>query len=148
MLAFLCSNTHQVRCDGRYVGCSNCSRLGFDCSLRSLQAGDQQSTHRSPPKRARISRACMKCHAMKSRCNGNSPKCERCEAKGAVCIYPQRRSRHCQPEFSENEGCSQTSSLEEPVDMDRPYFSPQFAPALLSSQSGDNNHSGIWLDQR
>lgn len=104
----------QVRCDGEISGCSNCSRLGFDCFFLQAQndlAGEagpniplgqwQATTLRHRTKytiggieRRRGLRACRPCRASKSRCSGALPKCRHCEQRGLDCQYlPSKRRK-------------------------------------------------------
>lgn len=44
-------------------------------------------------KRRRIAQACESCRAMKAKCNGKRPRCDRCEGYGYSCSYSASRSR-------------------------------------------------------
>lgn len=78
----------KVKCDGQLDVCSNCRRLGFACSY--------SDTHRSPHRtvhvpRQRVGQACQTCHARKARCDGQVPRCHRCQRLNLECMYSRKR---------------------------------------------------------
>lgn len=107
------ANFRQVRCDGEISGCSNCSRLNFNCFFLQAQnesagetgvnipLGQGQATslrHRTKYtiggiERRRGLRACRPCRASKSRCSGGLPKCRHCEQRRLDCQYPPSKRR-------------------------------------------------------
>ncbi|AEO55796.1 hypothetical protein MYCTH_2132970 [Thermothelomyces thermophilus ATCC 42464] len=87
----------KVRCDGRRTICTNCERLGFNCSYDEnvgveVVPGEGGGTAISVPRR-RVRQACQNCHARKARCSGTMPSCDRCRAQRLECVYrPGKRS--------------------------------------------------------
>lgn len=75
----------QVKCDGRPNGCRNCERLQLDC------VGDNgMAAGRATPmalRKIRTYRSCKSCRLSKTKCNGDRPKCSRCNAKKSECVY-------------------------------------------------------------
>ncbi|KAK7999477.1 hypothetical protein PG990_012077 [Apiospora arundinis] len=98
----------KVRCDGRPTTCTNCQRLGFECSFRQTAVGNAPSVssaaphgatagHLRLPERRRRTQACVHCRSRKTRCQGGSPECSNCIKKGIVCKYPtpsSKRQKH------------------------------------------------------
>ncbi|KAH7345838.1 hypothetical protein BKA66DRAFT_448046 [Pyrenochaeta sp. MPI-SDFR-AT-0127] len=90
----------KVKCDSRREICSPCERLHLRCSFE--RAGDE--AHAIPDPEAllasrRTKAACKACQALKVRCSGDLPQCERCATKKTECVYPASkrnfaRSRH------------------------------------------------------
>jgi hypothetical protein len=39
------------------------------------------------PSNRRVSRACDPCREQKAKCSGHQPRCQRCHATGAICVY-------------------------------------------------------------
>lgn len=84
----------KVRClPGDGTSCANCDRLGFTCSFQDTSSPrDGDAGSMSLPRR-RVRLACINCHSRKARCSGETPKCARCVAQGADCVYrPTKRS--------------------------------------------------------
>jgi hypothetical protein len=78
----------KVKCDGRRDTCSPCERLLLGCSFQRVPDGVHvipDPDARSTIRRAR--RACKPCQAMKVRCSGDSPRCQRCASKDSNCVY-------------------------------------------------------------
>lgn len=81
----------QVRCDGKYNTCSNCERLGFECSLSALTSDRvpvsirNASLSRPPRRRARM--ACRSCKSQKVKCSATLPSCSKCKQRGFTCVY-------------------------------------------------------------
>ncbi|KAL7819295.1 hypothetical protein V8C44DRAFT_133522 [Trichoderma aethiopicum] len=95
----------KVKCTGNPGNgpCSNCSRLELGCSFAvSPGASDEERVSRTTPShshteagtlRKRAQRACSQCHAHKTKCSGDLPKCKRCESANLVCEYTPTRRR-------------------------------------------------------
>lgn len=80
----------KVRCDGRRGICTNCERLSFACSYDenvAIEVVDSTSTTTISVPRRRVRSACLNCHAKKSKCSGQTPKCDRCRVLGLECVY-------------------------------------------------------------
>lgn len=88
----------KVRCEGNRPVCSHCDRLSLDCSF---QRADRPESEAVQWERRRVRLACASCHALKARCTGQLPKCQRCLAKGIDCVYaPSKRASHNPSSFS------------------------------------------------
>ncbi|PVH74437.1 hypothetical protein DL98DRAFT_467858 [Cadophora sp. DSE1049] len=99
-ICFQCRN-RKVRCNGALEGCENCIRLGFPCSFsedgrlgRGVNGAGQIASGvalhlygNGGMERRRGRRACLKCHAQKSRCSGEVPSCQRCRQRSLDCVY-------------------------------------------------------------
>ncbi|RDW66779.1 hypothetical protein BP5796_09528 [Coleophoma crateriformis] len=84
--------TRKVRCDGRRNTCSNCDRLGFTCSFQAASLSHSEDARvvgqsQSQPLRCRVRQACVSCQALKARCSGDTPSCQRCQEKKIQCVY-------------------------------------------------------------
>ena len=80
----------KVRCDRRPGSCTNCERLGLSCAPRSSTASS--STTNDPEfsvgrKRKRTFHSCLSCRALKIKCSGDRPSCERCKRRSTECQY-------------------------------------------------------------
>lgn len=83
----------KVRCDGREGLCQNCQRLGFECSFQRSPGKSSGRFGLKSPERRRRMQACILCHAKKTRCHGELPRCSNCVRKGRECIYPAARKK-------------------------------------------------------
>ncbi|KAJ6441592.1 fungal transcriptional regulatory protein [Purpureocillium lavendulum] len=93
--------TAGVKCDGRPNGCRNCERLQLDCvgddgtPLLLLDGGASEGKQQQQQpggglaalRKIRTYRSCQSCRLSKTKCNGDRPRCARCVAKGAECVY-------------------------------------------------------------
>lgn len=79
----------KVRCDGRREVCSNCDRLGFNCTYEDPNSDPNglSSGPSFPLPRRRVRQACESCHSRKARCSGDTPACQRCRNQGIECVY-------------------------------------------------------------
>lgn len=83
----------KVRCDGREGHCQNCQRLGFECSFQRSPGRSLDRFGLKSPERRRRMQACILCHAKKTRCHGELPRCSNCVRKGRECTYPTARNK-------------------------------------------------------
>ncbi|KAG5951550.1 hypothetical protein E4U53_002837 [Claviceps sorghi] len=94
----------KVKCSGKpgRGPCTNCARLELNCSFITAEdGGEETAVARTTPShshteagtlRKRAQRACMQCHAHKTKCSGHLPRCKRCESSGLGCAYtPAKR---------------------------------------------------------
>jgi hypothetical protein len=95
----------KVKCTGNpgNAPCTNCARLDLVCSFTTSDAQWEQSdkVSRTTPSqshteagtlRKRAQRACRQCHAHKTKCSGDLPRCKRCDAANLPCEYtPAKR---------------------------------------------------------
>lgn len=95
----------KVKCSGksRDDPCDNCCRLKLKCSFAHPPNGSQPSDKvaRITPNgtvteagtlRKRAQRACQQCHAHKTKCSGDLPRCARCQLNDLPCEYtPSKR---------------------------------------------------------
>lgn len=80
----------KVRCDRRPGICTNCERLGISCQFRNVTTsspGISLPAHSTGRKRKRTFHSCLSCRALKIKCSGDRPTCERCKRKSSVCEY-------------------------------------------------------------
>ncbi|KAK3940478.1 hypothetical protein QBC46DRAFT_434535 [Diplogelasinospora grovesii] len=92
----------KVKCTGNPGDgpCHNCSRLELPCNFVDVGI-DQERVSRTTPSRLhteagtprkRAQRACQSCHAHKTKCSGDIPRCKRCEEADLKCEYaPAKR---------------------------------------------------------
>ncbi|KAF4980480.1 hypothetical protein FZEAL_3525 [Fusarium zealandicum] len=78
----------KVKCDGRPGpdGCRNCERLQLEC----VDDEGSKSGRRSVPmslRKIRTYRSCTGCRVSKTKCDGDRPKCSRCNAREIDCEY-------------------------------------------------------------
>ncbi|KUI64900.1 putative transcriptional regulatory protein PB1A11.04c [Cytospora mali] len=98
----------KVKCSGKQAvsngSCANCARLELACSFVSAEVQNNQGpgkVSRIAPSRdrteagtvrKRAQRACRECHAHKTKCSGDLPRCKRCQANELICEYtPSKR---------------------------------------------------------
>ncbi|KAG6122890.1 hypothetical protein E4U14_003764 [Claviceps sp. LM454 group G7] len=81
----------KVRCDGRPDGCRNCERLQLECvaddGSKRRGVSTSLSSSSASMRRLRTYRSCQSCRLSKTKCDGDRPKCSRCEAKRVPCVY-------------------------------------------------------------
>ncbi|GJN78162.1 hypothetical protein PLIIFM63780_001655 [Purpureocillium lilacinum] len=92
----------KVKCDGRPNGCRNCERLQLECvgddgAPLILDGGGGGGSGKGDGskgvagvgalRKIRTYRSCQSCRLSKTKCNGDRPRCARCVAKGAECVY-------------------------------------------------------------
>lgn len=65
----------------------------------SSHAADRPASASSPPKRRRISRACLQCRTRKIKCNGQEPACDNCVASAQTCVYTESKRRGLPPGY-------------------------------------------------
>ncbi|KAG5945343.1 hypothetical protein E4U60_005289 [Claviceps pazoutovae] len=90
MMSCRVCRARKVRCDGRPDGCRNCERLQLECVADdgSKRRGVSTSLSSSVSMRKlRTYRSCQSCRLSKTKCDGDRPKCSRCEAKLVQCVY-------------------------------------------------------------
>ncbi|KAG6047600.1 hypothetical protein E4U39_000288 [Claviceps sp. Clav50 group G5] len=138
----------KVRCDGRPDGCRNCERLQLECVADDGSKRRGMSTSLSfsvSMRRLRTYRSCQSCRLSKTKCDGNRPKCSRCAAKLAQCVYnggpaprwtrnldkPKRISMEAEEEAQEKDG-NATERYETTVTE-----VPQTAPVLSHGDDSD-----------
>ncbi|KAJ5772735.1 hypothetical protein N7457_007631 [Penicillium paradoxum] len=84
----------KVGCDGRLSTCSNCERLGFQCSFTrrgepSVMANTRFVTKNvNRPRRLRGPNSCSQCRVRKVRCSNTHPQCANCVKHDRPCSYP------------------------------------------------------------
>ncbi|KAG5963960.1 hypothetical protein E4U56_002534 [Claviceps arundinis] len=94
----------KVKCSGKvgWEACSNCARLDLQCSFISTWKELRSTIARSTPShshteagtlRKRAQRACSQCHAHKTKCSGDLPRCKRCVSGGWECEYRPAKRR-------------------------------------------------------
>ncbi|KAI0168418.1 hypothetical protein BJ166DRAFT_256381 [Pestalotiopsis sp. NC0098] len=95
----------KVKCSGKSGDdpCDNCSRLKLKCSFVHTVDGTKtfDKVARITPNgtvteagtlRKRAQRACQQCHAHKTKCSGDLPRCARCQLNELPCEYtPSKR---------------------------------------------------------
>ncbi|KAL8325798.1 hypothetical protein RB597_008867 [Gaeumannomyces tritici] len=82
----------KVRCHGGLPPCTNCQRLGFDCSFDGATAPllvSASASGSATVETRRGARACLECRSLKSRCTGKLPSCAACLRRGKACMYPE-----------------------------------------------------------
>ncbi|KAL3963568.1 hypothetical protein ACCO45_000572 [Purpureocillium lilacinum] len=93
----------KVKCDGRPNGCRNCERLQLECvgddgaplildggggsGGSGKGDGSKGVAGVGALRKIRTYRSCQSCRLSKTKCNGDRPRCARCVAKGAECVY-------------------------------------------------------------
>ncbi|KAG5920268.1 hypothetical protein E4U61_008022 [Claviceps capensis] len=90
MMSCRVCRARKVRCDGRPDGCRNCERLQLECVADdgSKRRGVSTSLSSSVSlRKLRTYRSCQSCRLSKTKCDGDRPKCSRCEAKLVQCVY-------------------------------------------------------------
>ncbi|KAG6004288.1 hypothetical protein E4U21_001185 [Claviceps maximensis] len=106
----------KVKCSGNPGNgpCTNCARLELKCSFISTEkAHEEAAIARTTPShshteagtlRKRAQRACSQCHAHKTKCSGDLPRCKRCESGGLACEYTpaKRRFTNIRVQIAEN----------------------------------------------
>lgn len=109
----------KVRCDGREGLCHNCQRLGFECSFQRSPGKSLDRFGLKSPERRRRMQACILCHAKKTRCHRELPRCSNCVRKGRECTYPANRKKSVAISASTPDGdrSSITPGREIPVQM-------------------------------
>ncbi|PSN69914.1 hypothetical protein BS50DRAFT_618878 [Corynespora cassiicola Philippines] len=82
----------KVKCDGRRTVCGGCERLKLSCSFGRNESHAEAiaDSELSSARRHKIT-ACTLCHSLKARCDGELPKCKRCQIKQVDCVYPLSR---------------------------------------------------------
>ncbi|KAG6045968.1 hypothetical protein E4U39_001782 [Claviceps sp. Clav50 group G5] len=94
----------KVKCSGKlgWEACKNCARLDLQCSFISTWKELRSTIARSTPShshteagtlRKRAQRACSQCHAHKTKCSGDLPRCKRCVSGGWECEYRPAKRR-------------------------------------------------------
>ncbi|KAG6221850.1 hypothetical protein E4U34_001773 [Claviceps purpurea] len=94
----------KVKCSGKlgWEACRNCARLDLQCSFISTWKELRSTIARSTPShshteagtlRKRAQRACSQCHAHKTKCSGDLPRCKRCVSGGWECEYKPAKRR-------------------------------------------------------
>ncbi|KAF7543117.1 hypothetical protein G7Z17_g11006 [Cylindrodendrum hubeiense] len=106
----------KVKCTGNPGNgpCANCSRLELSCPFSEFDSPSKTpgKVSRTTPShshteagtaRKRAQRACSQCHAHKTKCSGDLPRCQRCEAADLACEYtPAKRKFTSVPVTSSN----------------------------------------------
>ncbi|KAK1242145.1 hypothetical protein MKX07_000131, partial [Trichoderma sp. CBMAI-0711] len=80
--------------------------------------------------RKRAQRACSQCHAHKTKCSGDLPKCKRCESANLVCEYTPTRRRFTNVRFHSPKAEDQTPSTLHPL---KPEENGAISPASSNS---------------
>ncbi|TFA99478.1 hypothetical protein CCMA1212_008830 [Trichoderma ghanense] len=131
-----------VKCTGNPGNgpCSNCSRLELGCSFAaSPGASEEERVSRTTPShshteagtlRKRAQRACSQCHAHKTKCSGDLPKCKRCESANLVCEYTPTRRRFTNVRFHSPKAEDQVPSTLHPL---KPEENAAISPASSNS---------------
>ncbi|PHH69229.1 hypothetical protein CDD82_7905 [Ophiocordyceps australis] len=100
----------KVKCSGNpgNGACTNCARLELSCNFASLDDHEEATVSRTTPShshteagtlRKRAQRACSQCHAHKTKCSGDLPRCKRCEASNLPCEYTPAKRRFTNVRF-------------------------------------------------
>ncbi|KAI1333861.1 fungal-specific transcription factor domain-containing protein [Xylariaceae sp. FL0016] len=111
----------KVRCDGREGLCNNCDRLGFECSFQHVPGRAPGQYNVRLPERRRRMQACIPCHAKKTRCLGELPRCSNCVRKSRSCVYPAATRKQTGHGQSSRHGTAQAgtrSSSRDQYDID------------------------------
>ena len=96
----------------------------------------------------RSKRACIACHASKTKCDGNES-CSKCVKKGIDCIYEQQETIHQEEPLTENlsqlqqEPSSQVPASEVAPSMLPPNLEPEEPNGTVSTYSIDISMSGV-----
>jgi hypothetical protein len=80
--------------------------------------------------RKRAQRACSQCHAHKTKCSGDLPKCKRCESANLVCEYTPTRRRFTNVRFHSPKAEDQNPSTLHPL---KPEENGAISPASSNS---------------
>ncbi|KAH7144551.1 fungal-specific transcription factor domain-containing protein [Dactylonectria estremocensis] len=130
----------KVKCDGRPNGCRNCERLQLEC----VDDEGSKSGRRAVPvslRKIRTYRSCTHCRVSKTKCDGDRPRCSRCNARNLECLYDGGSA----PRWARNLSKAPTTASTEDDRNDS--FSPSVAleesrsPSLIRSRETDSGLS-------
>ncbi|KAJ2896128.1 hypothetical protein MKZ38_005852 [Zalerion maritima] len=80
----------------------NTSATPSDCCHKVARTMPSRSHTEAGTVRKRAQRACSQCHAHKTKCSGDLPRCKRCEVSDLVCEYTPAKRKFTNVQFNVN----------------------------------------------